>query len=174
MLLIPVMALITATALTFGPLLGFTYSLLGCLVSATLTYSLGYLLGHETVRRLASAQLHRLSRRIAQHGLLAILIVRIVPVAPFVVLNVVAGASHIRLRDFVLGTFLGMLPGLLLMTMFGHQLEDAIRHPKLGTLLVLVGLAALIVLLTAWVRRHFLNGRAFDASGPPTDVSPHE
>jgi phospholipase D1/2 len=111
--LIPVTVLITATALVFGPLLGFTYSLLGCLVSAMLTYGLGYLLGYETVCRLASAQLGRLSRRIAQYGLLAILIVRILPVTPFMALNVIAGAAHIRLRDFVLGTLLGMLPGLL-------------------------------------------------------------
>ncbi|HSF34411.1 MAG TPA: VTT domain-containing protein [Candidatus Tectomicrobia bacterium] len=172
--LIPVTVLITATTLAFGPLLGFTYSLLGCLVSATLTYGLGYLLGHDIVRSLASAQLGGLSSRLAQHGLLAILIVRIVPVAPFVVLNVIAGASHIRLRDFVLGTFLGMLPGLLVMTMFGHQLDDVIRNPTLGTFLVLVGLAALIVLLTVWVRRHFLNGRSFDATDPRTDVSAHE
>jgi phospholipase D1/2 len=174
MVLIPVTVLITATALAFGPLLGFTYSLLGCVVSATLTYGLGYLLGHETIRSLAGAQWGRLSHRIAQYGLLAILIVRVVPVAPFVVLNVMAGASHIRLRDFVLGTCLGMFPGLLVMTMFGNHLEDVIRHPKVETFLVLAGLIALIVLLSLWTRRRFLNSDSLAAAtDSPSDVSPH-
>ena len=59
-----------------------------------LTYSVGSLLGRETVRRFAGAQVSRLSRRIARHGLTAILIVRILPVAPFTVVNVMAGASR--------------------------------------------------------------------------------
>jgi phospholipase D1/2 len=173
MVLIPVTVLITATAFAFGPLLGFTYSLLGCVVSATLTYGLGYLLGHETIRSLAGAHWGRLNRRIGQHGLLAILIVRVVPVAPFVVLNVMAGASRIRLRDFVLGTFLGMLPGLSVMTIFGNHLEDVIRNPKVETFLVISGLIAVIVLLAVWVRRRFRNGDSFAATNSPTDVSPH-
>jgi phospholipase D1/2 len=169
LVLFPVMVLIAATALAFGSLLGFTYSLLGCLVSAILTYGIGYLLGHETIRSLAGAQLSHLSRRLAQHGLIAVLLVRIVPVAPFTVVNIIAGASHIRLRDFVLGTCLGMLPGLLVMTVFGDQLEDVIRDPKLETFLVLIGLLVLIVLLTVWVRRRFLNGDSLAATESPSD-----
>jgi phospholipase D1/2 len=157
LVLFPVLGLIAATALAFGPLLGFTYSLLGCLASATVTYGIGYFLGHDTMRSLAGAQFGRLSRRIAQHGLIAVLLVRIVPVAPFTVVNLIAGASHIRLRDYVLGTFLGMLPGLLVMTAFGGQLDDVIRDPQVETFLILIGLIALIVLLTIWVRQRFLN-----------------
>jgi phospholipase D1/2 len=171
LVLIPVTVLITATAIAFGPLLGFTYSLLGCLASATLTYGIGYLLGHETIRRRAGAQLGRLSRRIGSHGLIAVLIVRVVPVAPFMVVNMIAGASHIRLRDFILGTCLGMLPGLLMMSVFGDRLEDVIREPTATTLLVLIGVIALIVLVTVWVRRRLLNPQVLAASELSTDES---
>jgi phospholipase D1/2 len=41
----------------------------------------------------------------------AIVAVRIVPVAPFAVINLFTGASHIRLRDYLIGTLLGMIPG---------------------------------------------------------------
>jgi len=167
--LMPVTVLIAATALAFGPLLGFTYSLLGCLASATLTYGIGYLLGHDMIRNLAGARLGHLSRRIAQHGLIAILIVRVVPVAPFTVVNMIAGASHIRLRDFVLGTCLGMLPGLLVMTVFGAQLQDVIRDPQAETFLILIGLIALLTLLTVWVRRRFLNADSVAATKLPAD-----
>lgn len=153
----PVTVLIMATAVAFGPLLGFTYSLLGCLLSAMLTYGIGYLLGHNMVRRLAGAQLSRLSRRIARHGLTAMLIVRILPVAPFTVVNVMAGAARVRLRDFALGTFLGMLPGILAMTLFGDQLAEAIRDPKAESFLILVALVVVIGLLMTWMRRRFVE-----------------
>jgi phospholipase D1/2 len=157
LVLVPVLVLITVTALAFGPLLGFVYSLLGCLMSATVTYGIGYFLGHDLIHSLAGARIGRLSRRLAQHGLIAILLVRVVPVAPFSVVNIVAGASHIRLRDYILGTCLGMLPGLILMTVFGDQLESVIRDPTAETFLVLIGLIVLIALVTIWLRRRFLN-----------------
>jgi phosphatidylserine/phosphatidylglycerophosphate/cardiolipin synthase-like enzyme/uncharacterized membrane protein YdjX (TVP38/TMEM64 family) len=171
LVLMPVTLLITATALAFGPLLGFTYSLLGCLVSATLTYGIGHFLGDDIIRRLASARLELLSRRIAQHGLMAILFVRVVPVAPFTVVNILAGASQIRLRDFVYGTSLGMLPGLVLMTVFGDQLEDIIRNPQAKTVLILIGLLALIVLLTVWMRRRFAHAEPSASAELPTEES---
>jgi uncharacterized membrane protein YdjX (TVP38/TMEM64 family) len=169
----PVTVLIAATALAFGPLLGFVYSLLGCLASATLAYGIGYFLGHDRFRSIAGARIDRLSRRIAHHGVMAVLIVRLVPVAPFTVVNMMAGASHIRLRDFVLGTCLGMLPGLLVMTLFGDQLDEVIRDPQAKTFLILIGLMALLVLLTAWVRRRFRNTASLAATELPTDGSQH-
>jgi phospholipase D1/2 len=163
----PITVLILATGAAFGPLLGMIYALLGCLLSAWLTYSLGSLLGGDTLRRLAGAQLSRLSRRLARHGLTAILLVRIVPVAPFTVVNVIAGASHVRLRDFALGTFLGMLPGILVMTIFGDRLESAIRDPSLGSFMMLAALAVLIVLVTVWLRRRVGKPDACAANDAP-------
>jgi uncharacterized membrane protein YdjX (TVP38/TMEM64 family) len=165
----PITVLIMATAVAFGPLLGFTYSLLGCLVSAMLTYGIGSLLGRETVRRFAGAQVSRLSRRIARHGLSAILIVRILPVAPFTVVNVIAGASEVRFRDFVLGTLLGMLPGLLVMTLFGDRLESAIRDPKAENFIILALLVGALVLVTAWLSRRFVKPDSCAATESPPD-----
>jgi phospholipase D1/2 len=163
LVLFPVTVLIMATALACGPLLGFAYSLTGCLLSATLTYGLGYFFGHDIIRSLPGARLGRLSQRLAQHGFVAILLVRIVPVAPFTVVNMVAGAAHIRLRNFILGTCVGMLPGLLVMTVFGGQLEDFIRQPNGGGVFTLIGLLALLGLLTLWVRRRFVHTDALQA-----------
>jgi uncharacterized membrane protein YdjX (TVP38/TMEM64 family) len=70
------------------------------------------------------------------------MVVRVLPVAPFIVVNVVAGASHIGLRDFLLGTLFGMTPGIVLTVTFAHHLAEAARRPTAGTIavLVLVGL----------------------------------
>jgi phospholipase D1/2 len=151
----PITILIIATAMAFGPLLGLTYSLLGCLVSAALTYGIGSLMGRETVRRFAGRHVSRLSQRLARHGLTAILIVRILPVAPFTIVNIMAGASEVRFRDFILGTLLGMLPGLVMMTFFGDRLQSALQDPRLESFMILVALAVALVVVMAWLRRRF-------------------
>jgi len=165
----PITVLIVATAVAFGPLLGFTYSLLGCLMSAAFTYGIGSLVGRNTVQRFAGAQVSRLSRRIAHHGLTAILLVRILPVAPFTVVNIMAGASEVRFRDFILATFLGMLPGLLVMTLFGDRLESVIRDPKTESIIILASLVVALVLIMVWLRRRFVKPDSYATASAPDE-----
>jgi phospholipase D1/2 len=164
----PITMLIIATAMAFGPLLGLTYSLLGCLVSATLTFGIGALMGRETVRRFAGRHVSRLSQRLARHGLTAVLIVRILPVAPFTIVNIVAGASGVRFRDFILATLLGMLPGLVVMTMFGDRLQSAIEDPRAENVMLLVAFVVALIVVMIWLRRRFANsdGCAATPSAP--------
>jgi uncharacterized membrane protein YdjX (TVP38/TMEM64 family) len=152
-LIVPVTALIAVTGIVFGPMLGVAYAIAGTLASAAATYGLGRWLGRDTVRRFAGDQINRVSRRIAQRGVLAIVIVRVVPVAPFSVINIIAGASHIRWRDFMLGTALGMTPGIVVTVTFAHQLALAIRHPSLVAIAVLAVIAAVLVALAMLLGR---------------------
>ena len=151
----PLLLLIAVTATVFGPLLGAFYSLVGALLSAVVTFAIGRRLGRETVRRIAGGRVNDLSRRLAQRGLVAIAFVRMLPVAPFSVVNVVAGASHIRWADFVLGTAIGLLPGIGAMSVFVDRAVAAIRQPGPGTFMLLAGAVVIIVLLIWAVRRNF-------------------
>jgi uncharacterized membrane protein YdjX (TVP38/TMEM64 family) len=79
--------------------------------------------------------------------------VRLVPVAPFTVVNVAAGAFDVRFLDFALGTLIGMAPGIFAIAVFGERLEHAIRSPGVGNFAVLAVLVALVVLASGWIRR---------------------
>jgi uncharacterized membrane protein YdjX (TVP38/TMEM64 family) len=158
----PVTVFIVATAIAFGPLLGLTYSLLGCMLSAMLTFGIGSLMGRESIRRLAGEQVSRLSQRMARHGLMAILIVRLLPVAPFTVVNVIAGAAAVRFRDFILATFLGMLPGLLAMTFLGNRLESVIRQPTGDNFMILGAVVVALVAVMAWLHRRFASPDVYE------------
>lgn len=158
LLVVPVTALIAVTGIVFGPLLGALYSIAGTLLSAAVTYTLGRWLGRDTVRRLAGTRVNRLSKRIARRGILAMVIVRLLPVAPFTLVNIVVGASHISLRDFLLGTLIGMTPGILATVTFVHQLAEAIRNPSPGTYVVLALLAGVLIGLALIVHR-YLGGK---------------
>ncbi|GEM18767.1 phospholipase [Nitrosococcus oceani] len=154
---IPLTLLIVATVLIFGSLTGFAYALISATLSALLTYGVGRLFGRRTVRRLAGKRLNRLSRRLAQQGTLTMLAVRLIPIAPFTVVNMVAGASHIRFRDFIIGTVLGLIPGILGIALFIDRVVATIRDPTplsfaiLGVLLMLLGLSLLGV--RWWLRK---------------------
>lgn len=161
--MVPVTFLVVVTVLVFGPLQGFLVALTGSLASAALTYGLGHHFGRRTVRRMAGARLNRLSRQLARRGLLTIIGVRVIPVAPFTVVNLVAGASHIRFGTYMLGTLLGMSPGLLGLSAFLDRLIAAMRHPSAFNFALIVALLAVLaggaLLLRRWLRRRrALNG----------------
>jgi phosphatidylserine/phosphatidylglycerophosphate/cardiolipin synthase-like enzyme/uncharacterized membrane protein YdjX (TVP38/TMEM64 family) len=158
LLVMPVVVLIAVTVLAFGPLWGFLYSFAGMTASALLLFSLGHLLGRQTVQRLSGSRLNTLSRRLGQRGILAIVTVRILPVAPFSLINLVAGASHIRLRDFLIGTVIGELPGLIGIALFMDQVSDVLRNPGPGSLVMLAGIAVMIV-LGGWALRRWLRAK---------------
>jgi phospholipase D1/2 len=153
LLVVPVTVLIAATGIVFGPVLGIVYALAGALLSGFVTYSLGRRLGRDTVRRLAGARLNAISRKLAERGLLAVVLVRLVPVAPFSIVNVVAGASQIHLRDFLLGTFLGLLPGVLGTVLFVDRIVASVRNPGPVTFALLAAVAGLLVGGTLVLRR---------------------
>jgi uncharacterized membrane protein YdjX (TVP38/TMEM64 family) len=156
LLAFPLLALVAATAMVFGPVLGPVYTLAGALSSAALTFALGRALGRETVRKLAGSRINELSRRLARRGLVAVAFVRMLPIAPFSIVNVVAGASHIRWSDFLLGTVIGLTPGIVTLTFFVDRVIAAIREPGAGTFALLAVAAAVIVGL-AWVLRRKLQ-----------------
>jgi phosphatidylserine/phosphatidylglycerophosphate/cardiolipin synthase-like enzyme/uncharacterized membrane protein YdjX (TVP38/TMEM64 family) len=148
----PVSLLILATIFAFGPVAGFAYSLLGSFLSAVVTFGIGKALGRRTVRLIAGRRLLRLGRLLRRRGLIAMATVRLVPVAPFTVVNVTAGTFNVRFIDFALGTLIGMAPGIFTLAVFGEQLKHAIRDPGIISFAVLAVFVGLIVLAAGWIR----------------------
>lgn len=152
-LLVPVTLMIALTAAATGPWLGFAYAMVGACTAAAVTFGIGRLLGRERVRRMAGRRLAAISAHLGQHGIIATSLIRLLPIAPFSVVNLVAGVSEISLRDFVLGSAIGLLPGILLTTIFGDRLGHWLRHPDLWNLLVLVAGLVLLLLLAHVLHR---------------------
>jgi uncharacterized membrane protein YdjX (TVP38/TMEM64 family) len=165
LLVMPVMVLIAVTILAFGPWWGFWYALIGMTASALLTFGIGRLLGRRLIDHLSGSWVHRISRTLAAKGVLTVMTLRMLPVAPFSILNAVAGASHLRSRDFFIGTVLGELPGLISLALFLDQVTETIRHPDVGSVLLLIVIIAGIV-CTAWALTRWLSNRPQEHSRP--------
>lgn len=110
----PQVGLITATVIVFGPRNGAIYSWIATMVSATLTFGLGHFLGGRWVRRFGGDRVQRTIDFIGRHGILASGLVRVVPSAPFIVVNAAAGAAHIPMWKFWTGTGVGIVPKIAL------------------------------------------------------------
>jgi phospholipase D1/2 len=141
----PVVVLIAATAAALGPWLGFVSAGTGVLLSALVLFGIGRVLGHARLQRLLGRRSLRVQNRIVGKGVVAVAMIRMVPIAPFSIVNVVAGASKLSLRDYLLGTALGMLPGIVVMAVLGAQIADLARDASWANVLLL-GLA-----IIAWI-----------------------
>jgi phospholipase D1/2 len=155
--LTPVTLLIAACGVVFGPYQGLVISMAGTLLTAAFNYAIGSLVGRERIRRMAGRRVNRVNRGLARQGILAVAALRLVPLAPFLVVNMVAGASHIRFRDYMLGTFLGMAPGIAVLTWVtgnsGSLLIGSDMKSVYVFLAVLGLLLAVVAGLRAWIWR---------------------
>ena len=149
----PVTLLNVVTILVFGPIRGAAFALFSATLSGLLTYGIGHWFGRRIVERLGSGYVGRISERLGRSGILAVFIVRLLPIAPFTFVNMIAGASHIRLRDFALGTLFGLMPGTLVIALFLDRLTAAVHAPGWATFATLGVALVLIAIGTALARR---------------------
>lgn len=154
----PITPLVIACGLLFGAWKGFGIAYAGAVLAAALGFLIGQLLGTDTMRRLAGSRLDRISRRLARRGVLTVFSLRLLPIAPFALINLVAGASHLRFRDFVIGSLAGLFPGTFALTVFSDRLLATIRDPSLETMSVLLLISATFIAI-GWGLSHWLSLR---------------
>lgn len=157
LLVFPVNLLIAASIVVFGPIAGGALALAGSVLSAWLVHEIGRRCPSDATRRWFGARGERLRQRIVGHGLLAIAIVRIVPVAPYSIVGFVSGVARVRRGDYLLGTVLGMAPGIVLYALFVDRAIAVLSNPHPTAWLLLATALSLLVAFAfgarAWSRR---------------------
>ena len=126
----PITVLCFATILVWGTHPGLLYATVGSLIAALAAYAGGRYYGAKPLQRLENGSLARLTAGLRKGGIVQMTILRLLPLAPFSIVNVMAGAARVRVLAFSVGTILGMLPGNLLFTAFGRQLRQLIANPS--------------------------------------------
>lgn len=132
------MVLITVTGLVLGPWNGFLTAVAGSLLSGWVGFRIGAWAGARPFERLSRRAYRAVSMALTNHGLLAVATLRMVPIAPYTVVNIAMGATGISSFAFLGGTFIGLLPGILILTMLGDRLRVAWRDPEPANLAVFV------------------------------------
>ncbi|MBI1385761.1 MAG: TVP38/TMEM64 family protein [Rhizobiales bacterium] len=147
----PQFLLIAVTVAAFGPLAGFLYSYIATLVSASINFEAARRLGTRWLERRALRRLEGLRERIGDQGFYAAMLVRIVPSAPFVVVNAALGLSRTPYLAFIAGTAVGIIPKTALIALLGKVVEQAIAG-EARAIVTLVGAAALWLALVVGAR----------------------
>lgn len=147
--LVPVILLIAATGVAFGPVLGPVYAMAGCLASASAGFVIGRWMGLGRIERLGGQRIRRVTRGLKRNGTLAVFLIRKVP-APFALVNIIVGASAVGYREFMIGTMLGMGIMVIALAGFGYQLTEALRDPS-PTPVLTAALFLGVPLTVAWL-----------------------
>jgi phospholipase D1/2 len=165
LIMIPLTFLILQAAFIFGPATGFLTAFTAAMVSAVVAFLIGRAVGRDGLRKLATPRLTRLSRGLARRGVFTVVAIRLLPVAPFTVVNMVLGAARIKLRHFMIGTAIGLAPGCVALTIFGDRLSQALRRPDVLNWLMLGLVAATLILGGRWLVQRIQRGSSRAAGG---------
>lgn len=133
LIMFPVTMLSLITAAVFGPLWGPLYAMTGALLSGAVLFGIGHFAGIKGIRKLIGERARKIDAKMEDKGVFGIVTVRLVPIAPYSLVNLVAGISSIRFLDFMIGTFLGLLPGLIAKGFVGDSLVQAFINPSPAT-----------------------------------------
>jgi uncharacterized membrane protein YdjX (TVP38/TMEM64 family) len=133
---------------------GVIYVNIGATVGAILAFFFArYILG-DWVQKRYSMQLQSFNDEFANNGHIYLLSVRLIPVFPFFLINLLSGLTRVRLKTFVWTTSLGILPASLIYTFAGSRVgnvtspRDILSRPMLSALILLAMLVLVPVLWT--------------------------
>lgn len=156
--LFPVTVLIFLTVLIFNPLAATIYAVTGVVSSGLVGWFIGSLLGKTFVAQFTGSRGKRAYDIIAQRGVIAVAILRHIPVAPFTVMNIIIGSAGISMTQFSLGTALGMAPGIAVLSMFQYGLKELFKSGD-PVLAAAAGTLVLCSLFIAWLLQRIWRRR---------------
>ena len=152
-LVLPSTALNLTGGAIFGPWLGTLWTSIAAVIAAVVAFAFTRTVGRDLVARRLAGRWQAMDAEMLQGGLFYMFAIRLLPIIPYGLVNFAAGLTSIQFRDYLLGTILGTVPGVLPFVMLGSSGLQAMRT---GDFLPLIGTLCLIGLLiggATWYRR---------------------
>jgi len=160
-LFVPGSVLTVAGGALFGPVWGTLWNLIGATLGAMLAFLIARYVASAWVAAHIGERLGRLMRGVEEEGWRFVAFVRLVPLFPFNLMNYAFGLTRIRLREYVLASFVCMAPGALAYTYLGYA-GRAAASGQAGAIrkaVLAVALLAAVAFLPRLVR--MLKGQRF-------------
>ena len=154
LLFFPVTVLSLAVAAIFGPIWGPIYGMLGALVSSALLFVIGKISGNAGLRKIGGPKVAAVDEKLKRSGIVGVAAIRMLPIAPFSLVNLVAGISSIGIVQFLVGTFLGMFPPMIAKGLVGDSIAQIWKNPSVETISYLA-IGILVWALMIWGSQKF-------------------
>jgi len=110
-------------------------------LGAWLAFLLARSLGRDGVSRIRWARIASIDAMLERRGLVSVLLVRLVPLFPFMAVNYAAGLSAVRQRDYLLGTVVGIIPATVGYTALGAYGTSPLSWPFAAAVVAVVVLS---------------------------------
>lgn len=137
----PQFALVAGAVVAFGPGTGAVFAWLATMVSGSTTFWTGRMAGERALRRYGGGRADAVSSLLGRNAFAASALVRNLPTAPFIIVNMTFGVSHARFWPFFFGMALGSIPKIALIAFFGQSVAAALA----GSVPLAIGFGALVI-----------------------------
>jgi len=155
LVLFPVTILIAVTAAIFGPYQGLILALAGTLSSACVGYLIGRKIGIPKSDALFAAQFQEFKQKIKNSGIMGVSLIRMLPVAPFGLMNILFGMNAVPFSSYVMGSLLGILPGTIALSLFGSSLFRLFSEADAQNMVLFV--TGIILWIGIIITSHFVD-----------------
>jgi uncharacterized membrane protein YdjX (TVP38/TMEM64 family) len=148
-LLLPATILTLTAGVVWGWWIGGLWVLAASTIGSAVPYAIGRS-GAGWVGDLLKRKAGRIHDALRHEGFTTLLLMRLIPIVPYNVLNYAAGLAGIRVRDYLVATFAGTIPGIFIFTALASGIAAGLVTPRQAFVRILIAgaLLATLVLIT--------------------------
>ena len=152
---IPASVLYMAVGMAFDFAPGLLVNAIGIFFELNITYFIGKFLGGEAVeKKLSASKKGQKIIELRDKKTPYLYIARLLPVFPIDFVSLFFGASNMGYVRYILISFFGVMPRIILITLLGDKIYDLIPVKFMMTVVVFALLAASVVILIKYIKRH--------------------
>lgn len=143
----------------FGSIFGTLWTSIAAVVAAVVAFAYARTIGRELIAQKFAGRWEAIDAEIKQSGFFYLFAIRLLPIIPYGLVNFAAGLTSIRFKDYLFGTILGTVPGVLPFVMLGSSGLQAMKTGDFLPLMFALGLTGMLVGGATWYRHHRRNPR---------------
>jgi uncharacterized membrane protein YdjX (TVP38/TMEM64 family) len=158
-LVLPSTALNLTGGALFGPWLGLFWTSVAAILAAVIAFIFSRTIGREAVAKRLAGRWQAMDIEVQRGGVFYMFALRLLPIMPYGLVNFAAGLTSISFKDYLIGTSLGTVPGILPFVWLGSSGVRAVKTGDVWPLLAALSLLALLVMGSTWYRQRRLRPR---------------
>lgn len=155
LILFPAGVLSASAGLIWGPAKGFFILQIGANISSTVEFLMARSFGREAIKKHLKGKMANLDEKIEKHGFLTVILIRLIPNAPWDIQNLSLGLTKVRFRDYFFATLIGIMPGSFAFVYFGSSLIKVLFNPKNFWMIIV----AIFIFVGVYFLQRYLRGK---------------
>lgn len=142
-LLLPIGLFSVLGGILFGAILGTVYTVVGGTIGSIIAYYMARYWGRDWIEALLKGKIKKIDKKCEENGFIVTFLMRVIPILPCDVVSYICGLSNIKIWEYIVGTFLGIIPGTFVYSYFGSSLDNIYSKQFILSVVFLILLSVL-------------------------------